>query len=87
MKNWTIYERTKYEEFDAGKEYDVTDYCHDDEYVKNVLGINERQSAKLSVSDNYKETFKKLKTYIEQENKMLNDNDLNNEIEIINKLI
>ena len=87
MKNWTTYERTKHEEFNAGREYDVTDYCYDDEYVKNVLGINERKSVQLSVSDNYKETFKKLKTYIEQENKILNDKDLNNEIDIIDMLI
>lgn len=87
MKNWVTYERTKYEDFEAGKEYDVTDFAYDDEYVKNVLGVNERTSVKLSVSDNYKETFKNLKTYIEQENKDLNDKDLNSEIEIINTLI
>ena len=87
MKNWVTYERTKYEDFEAGKEYDVTDFAYDDEYVKNVLGVNERTSVKLSVSDNYKETFKNLKTYIEQENKELNDKDLNSEIEIINTLI
>ena len=74
-------------EAEAGKEYDVTDFAYDDEYVKNVLGVNERTSVKLSVSDNYKETFKNLKTYIEQENKELNDKDLNSEIEIINTLI
>ena len=87
MKNWATYERTKYEEFDAGKEYNVTDYCYDDDYVKTVLGVNERTSVKLSVSENYKETFKNLKTYIEQENKELKDKDLNNEIEILDKLI
>ena len=87
MKNWITYERTQYEEFEAGKEYNVTDYCYDDEYVKNVLGVNERTSVKLSVSENYKETFRNIKTYIEQENKVLNDKDLNSEIDILNELI
>ena len=87
MKNWVTYERTKNEEFEASKRYNLTDYSYDDEYVKNVLGADERTSVKLSVSDDYKATFKRLKSYIEQENKELDDKDLNNEIELINLLI
>jgi len=88
MKNWTIYEKTKYDEFEAtNTNYVVIDYIYDDDYVKKVLGVNERSSVKLSVSSNYKETFKKLKTYMEQEKEILKDDDMNNEIEILNKLI
>lgn len=86
MKNWTIYEKTQYEEFDARKENHITEYCHDDDYVKTVLGVNERSSIKLNVSENYKETFKELKKYMENENKVLNDDDMKKEIELLDKL-
>lgn len=86
MKNWTIYEKTKYEDFEAKKEHNVTDYCYDDDYIKTVLGVNERTSVKLSVSKEYKETFKELKKYMEEENEELKDNDMKNEIELLDKL-
>lgn len=86
MKNWTIYEKTQDEEFDARKENHITEYCHDDDYVKTVLGVNERSSIKLNVSENYKETFKELKKYMENENKVLNDDDMKKEIELLDKL-
>ncbi|MBQ3409452.1 MAG: VWA domain-containing protein [Clostridia bacterium] len=87
MKNWTIYEKTKYEEFKPSKVYDVTDFAYEDEYVKRVLGVNERTSIKITISEEYKETFRKLKDYMEQENIILKDNDMENEIEILDKLI
>ena len=64
----------------------ATDSFYKD-YIENVLGIHERKSTKLIVCDNYKEIFKVLKTYIENENKTLNDKTLENEIDILDKLI
>ena len=86
MKNWTIYEKTQYEEFEAKKENNITEYCYDEDYVKTVLGVNERSSVKLNVSEGYKETFKELKKYLEDENKILNDEDMKKEIELLDKL-
>lgn len=85
MKNWILYEQSKYDEFKAP--IDVTCYDHEEEYAKVTLGINERKSIPLSVSSEYKDVFKKFLSYMESEKKELKDEDLINEIEVVNQLI
>lgn len=87
LKNWIIYERTTNQEFIIDENTGITEFDYDEVYIKRVLGENERKSTKLTVSDNYKETFKLIKSYIEEENKTLKDDTLKNEIEILDKLI
>lgn len=87
MKNWTLYEKTKRDEFDVNEKNNVAEFLHDDEYVRSILGINERASEKLVVSEKYKDVFKKLKLYMQEENEILKDDTLKDEIEILDKLI
>lgn len=87
LKNWIIYERSNNQEFIINENTGITEFDYDEAYIKNVLGVNERKSTKLTVSDNYKETFKLIKSYIEEENKTLKDDILKNEIDILDKLI
>ena len=87
LKNWIIYERSNNQEFIINENTGITEFDYDESYIKNVLGVNERKSTKLTVSDNYKETFKLIKSYIEEENKTLKDDTLKNEIDILDKLI
>ncbi|MBP3708501.1 MAG: VWA domain-containing protein [Clostridia bacterium] len=83
MKYWIAYERTN----DDGFGTYAHEYTYSDDYVRSALGVNERVSKKLTISENYKKQFKEMKSYIENEMKELNDNDLENEIDILNKLI
>ena len=55
--------------------------------VYEILGENERTSQKLTVSEQYKNIFKQIKNYINEQNKILNDDNFDNEIEILDKLI
>ena len=52
-----------------------------------MLGENERPSQKLKVSEEYKNTFKQIKEYIQKENKELKDETLQKEIDILDELI
>lgn len=83
MKYWVVYERANNDEFETYSH----EYTYPDDYVKSALGINERTSMKLTISENYKKQFKEMKSYMENEMKVLNDNDLKNEIDIINLLV
>lgn len=87
MKNWVAYERTHKVEFEAEDNAKITDYDYDNKYVKKLLGENERASTKLTVDQSYKQVFKKLKEYVESENIVLNDNDMQKEIEILELLV
>lgn len=87
LKNWIIYENSNNQEFIINENTGIVECDYDKDYIENVLGIHERKSTKLTVCDNYKEIFKVLKTYIENENKTLNDKTLENEIDILDKLI
>ena len=51
------------------------------------LGIHERQSEDLSVSNEYKEIFAKVKSYIEKENLEIKDETMKQEIELLEKLV
>lgn len=87
LKNWIIYERTNNQEFMIDEYTGITEFNYDDDYIKNVLNVNERRSTKLTVNDNYKEIFKIIKSYILNENKILKDDTLENEIDILNQII
>lgn len=87
LKNWIIYENSNNQEFIINENTGIVEYDYDKDYIEDVLGIHERKSTKLTVCDNYKEIFKVLKTYIENENKTLKDKTLENEIDILDKLI
>ena len=87
LKNWIIYENSNNQEFIINENTGIVECDYDKDYIENVLGIHERKSTKLTVSDSYKGIFKVLKTYIENENKTLKDKTLENEIDILDKLI
>ncbi|MBP3502502.1 MAG: VWA domain-containing protein [Clostridia bacterium] len=87
LKNWIIYERSNNQEFIIDDNTGITEFDYDESYIKDVLGVHERKSTKLTVSGNYKEIFKLIKSYIEEENKTLKDDTLKNEIDILDKLI
>lgn len=87
IKNWIIYEKSNNQEFIISAETGISEFVYDEDYIKNVLGVNERTSTKLTVNENYKENFKVIKNYLEEENKELNDEYLENEIEILQTLI
>ena len=85
IKNWIVYEKSNNNDFIITQETGIKE-C-DDLYIKRTLGEHERESVKLVVSDNYKNVFKQVKDYIENQNKILKDDNLLNEIEILNKLV
>ena len=87
MKDWILFEKSQKEEFAINEKNEVPEPIYDEDYIKNVLGIHERQSQKLTVCESYKNIFKELKTYIQSEKNILNDENFNKEIEIIEKLI
>lgn len=88
LKDWVLYERS-----DENKRFLITpttgieDCLYTKDEIYRILGRNERTSVKLEVSDEYKEIFSKLKTYMEQEISEIKDDTLNQEIEILDKLI
>ncbi len=88
MKNWILYERSNHKPiyrimYDSG----IKDCIFPPEEIFRVLGEHERTSVKLSVSSEYKENFRELKSYIESENKVLKDDTLKQEIDIIDLLL
>ena len=87
LKNWILYERTEDKKFIIVPNIGITDCIYTEDEIENLLGENERTSVELKVSDEYKETFKKIKGYIERENENIKDENLNQEIKILNKLI
>lgn len=87
LKNWIIYEKSNNQEFFINEQTGITEFNYEEEYIKRVLNENEITSTKLTVSENYKKIFKQIKSYIDQENNVLNDENLENEIEILNILI
>ena len=87
LKNCIIYENSNNQEFIINENTGIVECDYDKDYIENVLAIHERKSTKLTVSDSYKGIFKVLKTYIENENKTLKDKTLENEIDILDKLI
>lgn len=88
LKNWILYERTeKDNKFIINEETGITDCTYTKENIYKMLGINERISVKLSVSEEYKEIFRIIKEYIENEKDELKDDDLQQEIDLLDSLI
>ena len=89
MKNWILYERSEEDNrFLINIETGIVDCCcPTTEDVRVVLGENERTSVKLTVGNEYKELFKKMKKYMESELSVIGDDELKQEIEILEKLI
>ncbi|MBR2744120.1 MAG: VWA domain-containing protein [Clostridia bacterium] len=87
LKNWTLFEKSKLDQFKIQLDGCVAEFTCDNDYIVNVLGIHERKSEKLVVSDNYKELFRNLKKYIQDEKNELKDDSLKNEIEILDLLV
>ena len=88
LKDWILYERS-----DGDRRFLITvdngiqDCLYTEDEIYRILGENERTSVELKVSEEYKEIFSNLKTYMEQEINEIQDETLNQEIEILDKLI
>lgn len=87
LKNWILYERSESDKFLILPTKGIIDCIYTEEQVVVLLGENERRSTALTVSNSYKETFTKIKEYIENENKEIKDETINKEVNILNKLI
>ena len=88
LKDWILYERSEDKKFLILPVTGIIDgYEFDEQYVLVALGEHERASVDLSVSDNYKEIFTNLKKYMEDENKVLNDDTFKQEYEALDLLI
>ncbi len=87
LKNWILYERTENDRFYITPVIGITDCCPTKEEIITLLGENERTSVKLTVSEEYKEIFKEIKSYMEDEMKNIKDKNMKQEIDILEKLI
>ena len=88
LKDWILYERSGNDNrFIITPDTGIVDCLYTEEEIYRILGTNERTSVRLTVSNEYKEIFTRLKEYMEQEIVEINDSTLNQEIEILNKLI
>ena len=93
IKDWTEYERSKDDRFLITPDVGIVDYPivyeheWDDGFYVGYYSENERTSVKLTVSEEYKAIFTKFKEYMESEIKELGDENLNQEIDILNKII
>ena len=88
MKNWILYERSEERRFLILPVRGIMDCeCMTVEEVRIALGEHERTSVKLSVSEEYKEVFETLKTYLEVEIDAIGDKTMEKEIEIIEELL
>lgn len=88
LKNWILYERTeKDDKFVINEQTGITDCTYTKDDIYEILGVNERKSVKLSISEEYKEIFKTIKEYLENEKNELKDDDLQQEIDLLDSLI
>lgn len=88
LKNWILYERSdKDEQFFINQKTGIIDCYYNEEMIYRILGENERTSVKLTVSEEYKEIFKTVKSYLENEKNEVKDEDLKQEIELLQSLI
>lgn len=84
MKKWIAYERTEDDRFVITVNNGI-DLFDEELYIS--LSEHERVSVDLEVSNEFKETFEELKKYLQDENEQIKDDTLNNEIELLEKLI
>lgn len=87
LKNWILYERSEEPRFLIIPSQGIMDCDYSIDEINVMLGEQERRSVSLSVSDEYKEVFKTMKSYINSEMEKVNDDTLSQEIEILDKLI
>ena len=88
LKDWILYERSDEDRrFLISPDTGIEDCLYTKDEIYLILGRNERTSVDLEVSDEYKEIFSNLKTYMEQEINEIQDDTLKQEIEILDKLI
>lgn len=88
IKDWTEYERTEDDRFLITPNVGIFDYYkleRDDDFY--YYSENERTSVKLTVSEKYKEIFKSFKKYMEDEIKAIGDDSLEQEIDILDKIL
>lgn len=84
VKDWIAYERTEDDRFKIVYNDGIYELSEED---LTYVSEHERVSVDLTVSEEYKKVFKDLKTYMEKEIKELEDEDLKQEVEILDKLI
>lgn len=95
IKNWIIDERAHYEPnkplplpYEPRINYESGILCPPPPIeITPLLGQWERQSIDLRVSDKYKEMFGDFKSYMEEEIEAIGDPEMEQEIEILDKLI
>ena len=87
LKNWILYERGEEPRFMILPVTGIMDCEFTPEEIYIMLGEHERASVELSVSNEYKDVFENLKAYIKLENEEIQDDTLEKEIEILEKLI
>lgn len=89
IKNWILYERidNNKDKFILNENCGIKDFDYTKEEIYKILGEHERTSVNLTVSEDYKNIFKTIKDYMENEMTEVNDKDLKQEIEILDKLI
>ena len=51
------------------------------------LGENERQSQLINVSEEYVDSLMKIKNYMKNEIKEIGDNEMNQEVELLDRLV
>ena len=81
-----MYERTGEQRFIILPVIGIMDFDYTEDQVRVMLGRNERTSVSLKVSDTYKNIFNSIKQYIASENEQIKDENLNQEIEILERL-
>lgn len=84
MKKWIAYERTLDDRFIITVRDGIELF---DEELYTSISKHERVSVELSASDEFRNIFEKLKEYVQIENEQIKDENLNSEIELLEKLI
>ena len=87
IKNWILYERSEELRFLIIPSTGIMECNCLEHDVFVILGEHERQSVELSVSDEYKNVFNGLKEYMQGEIDAIGDETLEQEVEILEKLI
>ena len=80
IKNWVYYERDKDDRFLITNKTGFEDFTLE-------VSENERTSVPLTCSNEYKKVFNNLKTYMEKEILEITDDTMNQEIDILNKIL
>lgn len=95
IKDWTTCERDKDDRFFITPEIGIIDWYdtnvkdeeYYDDYYYGYYSENERVSVNLTVSDEYKEIFKKFKEYMKEQIDILEDESMKEELYVLDKII